>query len=104
MLKKEDIEFYINVDGDIVIDKDSFDIILEELDKIQTSDEACKDKVLGGKKQYCCTVRFDGDLLETYEYKEYPALAQGVCIRNTWQRCGTVNGCSGTLSRGYCDE
>ncbi|WP_369436110.1 hypothetical protein [Lysinibacillus fusiformis] len=54
MLSNE-LEFYINIDGDIVIDKESFKRILEAIDKLEnrTQDEECVEKVLGAKKQYC---------------------------------------------------
>ncbi|HDR4686637.1 hypothetical protein [Bacillus cereus] len=99
----ENIEFYFNEDGDIVLDKGSFEEILNVLNQVETIDEKSAEKVFGSKKQYCCTVRFNGDCLEQYEYKEYPALAHLVCIRNTLNRCGSVNGCSGNLSKGDCD-
>ncbi|MFP7346411.1 hypothetical protein [Bacillus safensis] len=100
-MPKSPFEFYINVDGDIVIDKESFTSLLDELDKISETNEQLRS---WKKKEFCCTVKFNGKFLDNYQYKEYPILAEGVCIRHTLNRCGTVIGCSGSMSKGECED
>lgn len=95
------LEFNINEDGDIVIDRESITVLLEQLEKLPGKNS----ELFSGweKKEYCCVVRRNGEFVDQHQYKEYPILAEAVCVRHTLKDCGTDPGCSGHMSKGECE-
>lgn len=51
----------------------------------------------------CNVVRYYERFIDQHQYKEYPVLAEAVCVRHTLKDCGTDQGCNGQMSKGECD-
>lgn len=100
---QEQFDFYFNDNGDLVIKKNSIESFIGSIEELRVKDQSFMENFLR-KKEYCCSVYFNGKLLDNYQYKEYPILAEAVCIRHTLNRCGTVNGCKGILRKGECER
>lgn len=92
VIMKSNMGFSFDSNGNVILSKQLADNMINESNNTDT-------ELFRGKSEFCCTTYTGpGVIIKQHQYKEYPILAELVCIRHA----KNDNAAEGSMSKGEC--